>query len=258
VKASYQVVPQKRYAVAEGFLRSIRERGGEILVQDLNHDGYLYSDWDEFSRRVILINQYGRQYGARGFRAGLMYRNQDWYHALDFSYDMSIPNVAHLDPQHGGCCTVMPYFLNGILEIPVTVIQDYSLFYILNDYSIDLWRKQSSIILGKHGLMNFIVHPDYITDVKEQQVYKDLLGYLAQLRKEAGVWITTPGEINRWWRQRAAMQLVEGRRGWRIEGAGSERACIACAAEENGRLVLSVQDCYSRESGVAVAAAGGM
>ena len=37
-----------------------------------------------------------------------MYRNQDWYDVFEFSYDMSVPNVAHLDPMRGGCCTVMP------------------------------------------------------------------------------------------------------------------------------------------------------
>jgi hypothetical protein len=38
------------------------------------------------------------------------------------------------------------------------------------------------------------------------------------------------------------MQLVENNQGWHIEGVGSERACVADAAEENGRLVLSLRD----------------
>jgi len=71
-----------------------------------------------------------------------MYRNQDWYDSFDFSYDMSAPNVAHLDPMRGGCCTVMPYFIGKILELPVTTSQDYTLFHMLNDYSIDLWKQQ--------------------------------------------------------------------------------------------------------------------
>ncbi len=40
-----------------------------------------------------------------------MYREQRWFDAFEFSYDMSVPNAAHLEPQRGGCCTVMPYFL---------------------------------------------------------------------------------------------------------------------------------------------------
>ena len=40
--------------------------------------------------------------------------------------------------------------------------QDYSLFNILNDYSIDLWKDQATLIRKKHGLLQMIVHPDYL------------------------------------------------------------------------------------------------
>ena len=40
--------------------------------------------------------------------------------------------------------------------------QDYTLFHILNDYSTSLWKQQSELIMQKHGLMSFIVHPDYM------------------------------------------------------------------------------------------------
>jgi hypothetical protein len=63
--------------------------------------------------------------GVEGFRAAVLYRNPDWYDALTVAYDMSIPNVAQLDPQRGGCCTIFPYFIGNILEIPVTATQDY-------------------------------------------------------------------------------------------------------------------------------------
>ena len=67
-----------------------------------------------------------------------MYREQEWFDAFEFSYDMSVPNAAHLEPQRGGCCTVMPYFVGDLLELPLTTTQDYSLFHILGDYSISL------------------------------------------------------------------------------------------------------------------------
>jgi hypothetical protein len=164
-----------------------------------------------------------------------------WYDDLKFSYDMSVPNVAHLDPQRGGCCTVMPYFLGDILEIPVTTVQDYTLFSILDDYSIDLWKQQIEILMNKHGLMSFIVHPDYVQKPRECSVYKELLNHLALLRREKAVWIATPGEVNRWWRQRAEMRLVENGEGWQIEGSGKERARIAYASEEEGRLVVTLE-----------------
>ena len=87
---------------------------------------------------------------------------------LNFPYDTSVPNVAHLDPQRGGCCTVMPYFVGKLVELPVTVTQDYSLFHILNDYSINLWKQQIELVLENHGLINVIVHPDYSLPPRER------------------------------------------------------------------------------------------
>jgi hypothetical protein len=242
IKASFQVIPEERYDVRPGLMAEIRRRGFEICVHDLNHDGHLYRDREQFLARAVKINAYGKEFGASGFRAAVLYRKQLWFDALDFSYDMSVPNVAHLDPQRGGCCTVMPYFLNGILEIPVTTIQDYSLYNILNDYSISIWKKQTKIIMEKHGCMSFIVHPDYVMQPRALATYKELLEHLNLLRNEKNVWVTIPGEVNRWWRQRASMRLVKTDQGWRIEGEGAERAQIAWASEKDGCLVFSLHD----------------
>lgn len=241
VKASFQIVPEERYRVDHEFLSSIRDRGFEVVVHDLNHDGHLYRTQEQFLERTAKINAYGKQYGSDGFRAGVLYRKQVWYDALDFAYDMSVPNVAHLDPQRGGCCTVMPFFIGNILELPVTTTQDYTLFNIFNDYSIDLWKWQIDLIMEKHGLISLIVHPDYIMKPRELKVYHALLDHLSRLRQEKRVWITIPGEVNRWWRQRAAMRLVENGQGWQIEGMGKERACIAYASQEGGQLIFTVE-----------------
>lgn len=236
VKASFQVIPEQRYIVTPEFLASIRDRGFEIVVHDLNHDGHLYRNRKQFLRRAAKINSYAKLYGAKGFRAAALYRKQLWYEALEFSYDMSIPNVAHLDPQPGGCCTVMPFFIGKILELPVTTTQDYTLFNILNDCSIDLWKQQMEIIRQKHGLISFIVHPDYIVEPHHRSTYQALLARLVRMRENDGLWVATPGEVNRWWRQRSEMRLSKAANGWRIEGPGSERACLAYAALEGGAL----------------------
>jgi glycosyltransferase involved in cell wall biosynthesis len=236
IKGSFQIIPELRYEVTDDFLNSIRQRGFEVVVHDLNHDGQLFRDKDQFIRRAVRINSHKERFGASGFRAAVLYRRQLWFEALDFSYDMSVPNVAHLDPQRGGCCTVMPYFVGKVLELPVTTTQDYTLFNILNDYSIDLWKKQIDLIMEKHGLISFIVHPDYVGGPRERALYENLLVHLTDLRREKDVWIATPGEVAQWWRQRAEMKLVKDKAGWRIEGLGSERARIAYAGQKDGRI----------------------
>jgi hypothetical protein len=240
MKAAFAIVPEERYEVSPNLLESIRSRGFEVAIQDLNHDGRLFDGKDEFLRRVKMINGYGREYCAKGFRAAILYRKPEWYDALEFAYDMSFPNVAHLDPQHGGCCTVMPFFIGDVLELPVTTTQDYTLFHVLNEHSIDLWKSQVDLILKKNGLISFIVHPDYIMEPGTLSVYKSLLVHLRNLRERTPIWGALPSEINAWWRARSKMSLLKHDDSWRIEGEGSERAVLAYAKNCNGKLVYEV------------------
>jgi peptidoglycan/xylan/chitin deacetylase (PgdA/CDA1 family) len=236
-KASFQVIPERRYEVPDEFVEEVRKRGFEFNIHDLNHDGRLYRQREEFLRRAKKINQYARRYEARGFRAGSMYRMLDWYDAYEFSYDMSLTNVAHLEPNRGGCCTVFPFFLGKILELPLTTSQDYSIFHILNDYSIDLWKKQLELIRQKNGLMTILTHPDYLINLRARKVYESLLDYLREMTDREKIWAALPGEVDQWWRARSQMRLVQKGSCWTIEGAGAEMARIAYAVVEGDRLV---------------------
>jgi len=240
MKASFQLVPEKRYTPSRALLSQIRARGFEVNVHDLNHDGRLFRDRQEFLRRAAEINRYVKGFGTAGFRSGAMYHNLDWYEAFEFAYDMSVPNVAHLEPQQGGCCTVMPYFVGRILELPLTTTQDYALFNFLHDYSIKLWKEQIRLIIEKQGLVSFIIHPDYTMEPKALKTYKELLAFLARLRDEGKLWAALPGEVDRWWRERSRIRLVRDGSSWRIEGPGCERARVAYATLQGDQIVYSV------------------
>lgn len=241
-RSSFQVVPEDRYSVPGSYLKSITDRGFEVNVHDLKHDGRLYAERTEFLKRAKAINQYGRDFGAKGFRSGVLYRNADWYDAFDFDYDMSMPNVAHLDPQRGGCCTVFPFFIGNIVELPVTCTQDYTLFNILNDYSTSLWKRQIELIRANHGLVSVLVHPDYVIESRAQNCYKELLGYLSELRDKESMWTPLPSEAAQWWRQRSKMELVFRNGQWQIEGEGKERARIAYATLKGDGIGYTLTD----------------
>ncbi len=242
INASLHIVPEERYEVTPQYLSDIRARGFEVCVQDLNHDGRLFDEREEFLRRAALINRYGREYKAKGFRAAVLYRNLGWYEDLDFSFDMSVPNVAHLDPQRGGCCTVMPYFIGRILELPLTTVQDYTLLHVLNERSIALWKTQMAKILDKNGLITFLVHPDYIIEPGPQAVYRELLAELSEMRKKEALWFALPRDADRWWRARNEMSIVKSGKSWRIIGEGAERATLAFAKIRNGKLIYELED----------------
>ena len=240
IRASFQVIPEKRYEVPDEYVALIRSRGFEFNIHDLNHDGQLYQERQLFLQRSKKINSYVKKFATSGFRAGVMYRNLDWYDAYEMSYDMSMPNVAHLEPQRGGCCTVFPYFVGKILEIPLTTCQDYSLFQILNDYSIDLWKQQLALLRKRNGLMSFIAHPDYLIDAGARKVYESLLQYLQQMVQREKIWMALPGEVDQWWRARSQMHLVQADGRWTVEGPQSDQAKVAFAVVDGDNLRYEV------------------
>lgn len=240
--SSFGVVPEGRYEVPPGLIDSLRSGGAEIYVHGLNHDGRLFRDRGEFERRARRINSHGRALGAKGFRSPVLYRNLSWLRELEFSYDMSVPNVGHLDPQRGGCCTVMPFFAGELVEIPLTTTQDYSLFNILKTTSLSLWKRQLATILKRNGLASFNVHPDYVRAPKHLTVYRCLLEHLSDLCRARRVWIARSGEVAEWWRQRSEMQVVQAGGGWRVVGPGNERARVGFARLREGRVVYEVDD----------------
>ena len=242
IRSSFELVPEVRYKISDSVVNAIRDAGCEICIHGLNHDGRLFSSEQEFRTRARKINQYADKLGANGFRSPVMYRNPSWYDAFQFSYDMSVPNVAHLDPQRGGCCTVFPFFIGDIVELPLTTSQDYTIYNILGSNPLELWRQQMDTIVAKHGLVSFLVHPDYTVGRERQAQYGELLGLIKRFSAQRKLWMALPGDVDRWWRQRDNMMLSRIGGKWTIQGDSSDRAVIAYARMENG-TVRFVRDC---------------
>jgi hypothetical protein len=102
-----------------------------------------------------------------------------------------------------------------------------------------LWQTQVAAVAEKHGLVSFIVHPDYIIEARAQETYRNLLAFLSESRSAQGLWVATAGEINRWWRLRSQMTLTAENGSWRINGSGKERARVAFATVHGDKIVYS-------------------
>ena len=120
--------------------------------------------------------------------------------------------------------------------------QDYSLFHMLGDYSIDLWKTECDQILRRSGLISFIVHPDYVVEDRARRVYLNLLAYLSHLIAEQGLWTALPRDVDRWWRNRSQMELVRAGDRWHIEGPNNDRARIAYATLQGDRVIYSLDE----------------
>jgi hypothetical protein len=101
---------------------------------------------------------------------------------------------------------------------------------------MELWSKQMDLIVAKHGLVSFIIHPDYIVEPEKQALYRELLQMLKKYNSEQNVWLALPREVDTWWRERAAMSLECEDGNWSVRGKGSERASVAYATLDNGKI----------------------
>jgi hypothetical protein len=109
---------------------------------------------------------------------------------LGAGYDASFPDTDPFDAQPGGCCSILPHFLEDLVELPITLPQDFSLFEILREPDIGLWREKASWIAEHGGLVNVLVHPDYALTEERLRHYDELLSFLASLE---GGWHALPG-----------------------------------------------------------------
>jgi hypothetical protein len=197
-RSSFNFVPE-RYALDRGLIKDLRRRGFEIGVHGLKHDGKDFRSRAEFMRRAQRINRYLRDLGAVGFRAPLTHRQPAWMQALDIEYDLSFFDTDPYEPMAGGTMSLWPYTIGRFVELPYTLVQDYTLTAVLRETTPRLWLDKVDVIARYSGLALINVHPDYLRQPKARQVYET---FLQAMRARADFWHALPVELARWWRAR--------------------------------------------------------
>jgi peptidoglycan/xylan/chitin deacetylase (PgdA/CDA1 family) len=209
------------YPIEAGLLEHVRAEGFEIGLHGIKHDCKLFESRASFEAELPAIHRRLAEWGADGFRAPATHRNPAWQEELGARYDTSFPDTDPFEPLAGGCCSIQPFFFGDMVELPITLVQDHTLWEILRQDTIDLWTEKSDWIAANGGLINPIVHPDYLDTPARLRMYEEFLEYLAA---QDGAWHALPAEVAAWWRQRRDLRLVEDGDGVRVEGAGADRA----------------------------------
>jgi len=167
VRSTFNFVPEK-YQISRQLLEDIKSRGFEIGVHGLKHDGKLFASRETFLERAKRINQYLADWGTHGFSSPSMHRNLAWMHALKIQYATSTFDTDPFEPQPEGVKTIFPFWVNGTskgqryLELPYTMVQDFTLFIIMQQTTIDLWLHKLHWIAEKGGMALLNTHPDYM------------------------------------------------------------------------------------------------
>lgn len=199
-RSSFNIVPE-RYPLDRGLIDDLRGRGFEVGVHDLNHDGRLFNSRDQFNKRAQRINQHVRELKASGFRAALMHRNPTWMQVLDLDYDLSFFDTDPHEPMPGGTMSIWPFQLGRFIELPYTLVQDYTLTAVLRERTPRLWTEKAQFVADNLGMVLLNTHPDYLEQDGTERIYRE---FLETIRSRGGYWNALPREVAGWWRARDA------------------------------------------------------
>ena len=233
VVSSWNFVAE-RYPFDKRLFRTLEAEGCEIGLHGLYHDGKKFSSRRVFDERLPRLNSYLKEWGAVGFRSPATHRNPDWMPAIAALYDSSFPDTDPFEPQAGGCCSIFPFFLGDLVELPITLVQDHTLILILQQRDIDIWRRKATWIIEHHGLVNIIVHPDYMLTDRHLRYYDEFLKFITSQRD---LWCALPKDVAQWWRDRTSSAVVvEPGLPPRIDGPASGRGSITWAVLEGANV----------------------
>ena len=197
-RSSFNFVPE-RYQLNLNLMDELRNRGFEIGIHGLKHDGKLFNSRKEFGRRANRINHYLKKYGAVGFRTPLTHRNPEWMQALDVEYDLSFFDTDPFEPIPGGTMSIWPFFVGHFVELPYTLVQDYTITSVLGETTPKVWLEKVDFIEKYFGMALVNSHPDYLSESTTWNVYRQ---FLTSMKERNGYWQALPSDVANWWRKR--------------------------------------------------------
>ncbi len=197
--SSFNFIPE-RYPLDRNLIANLRNRGFEIGVHGLHHDGKLFFSRQKFEHRADKINQTLIVLQATGFRAPLTHRNPHWMQALDIEYDLSFFDSDPYEPIPGGTMSLWPFQMGHFIELPYTLVQDYTLVNILKASHPQVWLDKVDFLQKYRGMILLNTHPDYLKQPENWKVYEDFLKVMSI--KRSTFWHALPYQAAAWWHAR--------------------------------------------------------
>lgn len=208
-RAAFNFVPERDYSLSPRMRQQLEKNGFEIGVHDLKHNGKLFKSADQFTRGAEKINSYLKEWNCKGFRAGAMHCNLDWIHQLHIEYDASTFDTDPFEPRPESRRTIFPIWVepnalgNGFVELPYTLPQDFTLFVMMQERNITIWKKKLDWIVEQGGMALILTHPDYMSfgegvgpEEYPAQFYQELLNYI-KCKYDGMYWHALPRDVSR-------------------------------------------------------------
>jgi peptidoglycan/xylan/chitin deacetylase (PgdA/CDA1 family) len=199
-------IPSKHYPLNSMIVQELANHG-EMGVHGAKHAGNLvrlsgpklFSQLLEAKKHLERISHHA----IHGFRSPLLQHNSvllDQLKRVGYAYDTSIPTWEPRHPQtmsSFGIGTVFPLHLRGLMEIPVSIIQDHQLLYVLGlkpKEALSQWLLSLKMITDIGGCSVLLSHPEYkLFDSENLPLYEE---FLNAATADKQIWFSTPNEIS--------------------------------------------------------------
>ncbi len=197
-------LPLAQYPIDWKTVERVRARGFEIGAHGLAHDGRLFRSEADFAELAPLLERLADEHSLRGFRSPSTLRRAEWIARMPFQYDSSFADTDPYEPQPGGTCSIFPFHLGSLIELPYTLPQDHTLIHLLHRDPLQLWCLKAQWVAASGGMILALTHPDYIGVSEPLAQYEE---FLKRLRDLPQSWHALPSAVAHWWRRRAQMSL---------------------------------------------------
>lgn len=192
-----------RYPLEDDVIQYLRKNGFEVGSHGCKHDGKLFNSARIFSNRAEKINQFISKYGVAGFRAPLTNRQPIWMQQLNIEYDLSFFDTDPFEPMPGGTMSIWPFKIGKFIELPYTLVQDYTLVSIIGERTPKIWLDKVDYLERNSGMVLVNTHPDYLQDPITWEIYEQ---FLLALRKRGNYWNALPKDAAHWWNKRLSLE----------------------------------------------------
>lgn len=223
LRSSWNFVP-RRYETPDSLVAELRDGGWEVGVHGLYHDGRDLESRAVLEERLPAMREFAERWGAVGFRSPATHRDWRLMPLLGFDYDSSSPDTDPFEPMGGGCCSWLPFFNGELVELPITLAQDHTLFVILRRGDESAWLEKARVLRERGGMALLVTHPDYMLEPRFREAYERFLRWCLE---DDTVWHALPQEVSAWWRRRAASHLEPSDGGWKVVGPAADEAAVS-------------------------------
>ena len=220
-RSCFNFIPEGPYRVNRELREWLVRQGFEVGVHDYRHDGKLFLCESNFRQGAERINYHIEEWNAAGFRAGFMFHNLEWIKNLNIQYDSSTFDTDPFEPQPDGVESIFPFWVDrrdgcGYVELPCTLVQDSTLFVMLQEKSNEIWKRKLEWISQHGGMALLNVHPDYMTfnatESSSDQIpvrhYAEFLSWV-KYKYSGRYWHALPQDVASFWRNHSHAGVAE-------------------------------------------------